>query len=81
MNRIERNKQEAQTVTLSSDRVYSLREATEILNISTPTLMKLICSKVIRANKLGGRWFITGRAILDALDGHAKKSLNSASTR
>lgn len=79
MNRIERDKK--QPTTLTQDGIYSFREATEILHVSTPTLKKFIRSNMIRASKLGGQWFITGRAILDALDGNCENRLNRDATK
>lgn len=78
MNRVERDKQ---AITLVSDRVYTFREAQEILRVSTPTLKKIIRGNILQARKIGGKWFITGRAILNALDAPAENCFDTTATK
>lgn len=77
MNRIERAEQKEVYEQANADEVYNCKEACAILNVSEPTLRKLLKAGTISAVKMGRRWFISRRAIYSAIDPNRENSLNS----
>lgn len=52
-------------------RLYSLKQAAEILGASTRTLMRYFADGRLAGQKVGGRWKVSQAAIAEFL-GHAK---------
>lgn len=76
MNRIERARNSTQRVVIDRDKIYSFDETRSIMSVSAPTLRRYLSLGKVVGKKIGGKWFITGNALIIALDPFAEKRLN-----
>lgn len=69
LERIENKLEEAQSKPKTdSNKVYSIREASEFLNVATLTIRNHIKKGNLKAQRLGRRYFIKHSDIFDAMD-------------
>lgn len=77
MNRIERARTRGERDVIDRDKIYSFDETRSIMSVSAPTLRRYLNLGKVGGKKIGGKWFITGAALIIALDPFAEKRLNS----
>lgn len=62
---------------ISPNQVYTTKESRDFLRVSERTVKRWLKKRIIRANKIGGRYRILGRELLRLVSPEAEKKAES----